>query len=126
MINRILAYIGKSVTKNGQISSTRIASYFILGGILTSIGTFAGIELVNAIIMWNKGLTYIVPSEHVIIFGMVLAHHLTLLGINKNHETKVEQAVQDKLKSHNQINPKDMSTDVPSDSSDAPSDSEMS
>lgn len=112
-INTILSYIGKSISKDGQVSSTRIASYFILGGILTSIGIFISVEAVNAIVMWKQGLAYVIPNEHIVLFGMILAHHLTLLGINKNAETKVEQAIQDKLKSHNQINPKDIPTSFP-------------
>ncbi len=116
---RLLRYIGWSTKgKDGKTSSSRISSYFILGSILTTSLVFIVIELVNAIIVWNTGEPYVIPSEHIVIFGMILAHHLTLLGINKNAETKVEQAVQDKLKSLNELNPKDMPTDVPKDSSD--------
>ena len=32
--------------------------------------------------------TNIISNESIIIFGMILAHHLTLLGINKKHEKK--------------------------------------
>ena len=113
IFNKILAYIGKSITKDGKVSSTRVASYFILSGILTSIAIFASVEIVNAIVIWKQGLYYVIPNEHIVIFGMVLAHHLTLLGINKNAETKTHQATEDKLKTQNQLNPKDMSTAVP-------------
>jgi hypothetical protein len=115
IIYRMLAYIGESVydKKGGKISSTRMASYFILGGILTSMFLLVGIELVNAITMWKQGLGYVMPGEHITIFGMVLAHHLTLLGINKYAERKVDVATQDTLKAHNQLNPRDMPTEVP-------------
>ena len=115
IIYRMLAYIGESVydKKGGKISSTRMASYFILGGILTSMLLLVGIELINAIIMWKQGLGYVIPGEHITIFGMVLAHHLTLLGINKYAERKVDVATQDTLKAHNQLNPRDMPTEVP-------------
>ena len=84
-------YIGKSVLNNfgDKVSTTRIQSYFILGSILTATAVFLGIDVVNAIILWvkNKG-SYTVPYEHIVLFGMVLGHHLALLGINKNSETK--------------------------------------
>ena len=93
IIYKIFDYIGQSVfsSKEGKVSSTRIASYFILGGILTTIALFIGIEGMNAVVVWRSGLSYVIPNEHIVLFGMVLAHHLTLLGINKNHETKIHQ-----------------------------------
>lgn len=124
IIDSVFIYIVKSISKDGQVSSTRIASYFILGGILTSMALFIGIELTNAIVMWKDALPYIIPNEHVILFGMILAHHLTLLGINKNAEIRVEQAVQDKLKSHNKTNPKDIPTQIPKYTDESPSDAD--
>jgi len=115
IIGKTFSLIGESIKskKDGKISSTRIASYFILGAILTSAAVFIGIDVFNACIAWyNKGF-YEIPMNHILLYGMTLAHHLTLLGINKNHETKVEQAIQDKMKSHNQTNPKDMPTKAP-------------
>jgi len=113
IFNKTMSYISKSITKDGKVSSTRVASYFILAGIITSISIFAGVEIVNAIVTWKEGIAYVTPNEHIVIFGMVLAHHLTLLGINKTAETKTHQATQEKLKTQNQLNPKDMSTVAP-------------
>lgn len=115
IISRIFSYIGSSVydKKGGKVSSTRMASYFILGGILTLMALVVGIELINAIIMWNQGLAYVISGEHITIFGMVLAHHLTLLGINKHAERRVDVAAQDNLKAHNQLNPRDIPTEAP-------------
>jgi hypothetical protein len=96
-------------SKEGKTSSTRISSYFILGAIVLISLLFIAIEIVNAIIMWKNGAPYVIPGEHIAIFGMILTHHLALLGINKTAETKVEQAKQ----AHNKTNPKDMSTEVP-------------
>lgn len=96
--------------KGGKISSGRLSSYFILGAILTAAGVFISIDIANAVVaIINKG-AYEVPANHIVLYGMTLAHHLTLLGINKNSETKIEQAVQDKMKSLNQVNAKDIPT----------------
>ncbi len=96
--------------RDGKISSGRLSLYFILGAILTAAGVFIGIDIANAVVaIINKG-SYEVPANHIVLYGMTLAHHLTLLGINKNSETKIEQAVQDKMKSLNQLNARDIPT----------------
>lgn len=109
IFKKIFELIGQSIydKKDGKVSSTRMSSYFILGGILTAVLTFIGIDVVNAAVaIMNKGF-YEIPANHIILYGMTLAHHLALLGINKNSETKVEQAVQDKIKSLNMSNSND-------------------
>jgi hypothetical protein len=114
LFKKLVDSIGRSITGNeGKTSSTRISSYFILGAISTIAFIFVLIEVINAIIVWKTAMPYVIPGEHITIFGMILAHHLTLLGINKTAETKVEQARQDKMKSLNQLNPKDMPTEAP-------------
>jgi len=115
LLTKMFQYIGESVyeKRGGKVSSTRMSSYFILGGILTAVLTFIGIDVANAIIaIMNKGF-YEIPANHIVLYGMTLAHHLALLGINKNAEHKIEVAVQDKLKSLNQLNPKDIPTTPP-------------
>jgi len=111
LIKEIFKLINLSVLdKNGKVSSGRLSSYFILGAILTAAGVFIGIDVANAIIAISKKGFYEVPTNHIVLYGMTLAHHLALLGINKNSETKIEQSIQDRMKSLNQINAKDIST----------------
>ena len=102
-IQKLLSFMGKSIVskKDGKVSSTRLSAYFFLSSIITFTVIFIGIESTNAFMLWKTGMPYVIPREHIVIFGMLLAHHLTLLGINKNAETKVEQAVQERLKSIN-------------------------
>jgi hypothetical protein len=92
MIKKIWSYIGKSlyspVGDSSKISATRISSYFILASILLIAFVYMTIDIVNSIIMWHKGGIYNIPSVSVTIFGLVLGHHLALLGINKYSETK--------------------------------------
>jgi len=72
--------IKKSIKDHsGKESSSRISSYIILATIILNSLIFIGIELTNAIIVWKQGETYVIPSEHLIIFGMILSHHLALL-----------------------------------------------
>lgn len=67
-------------------SSARIQSYAIMATIVLSSLFFLGIELVNAIIIWNKSEVYSPTAEGIIILGMFLAHHLALLGFKNNSE----------------------------------------
>lgn len=73
---------------SNKVSTTRISSYLILGSILTTGLVYLIIDIVNAIIKWSNGETFIISTEDLFFFGMILTHHLALLGINKNAETK--------------------------------------
>jgi hypothetical protein len=98
--------------KGGKVSSGRLSSFFILFAIIGAALTFIGIDIANACVaIYNKGF-YEIPANHLVIYGMTLAHHLTLLGINKNAETQVERAVQDKLKSIKEMNSEDSAVDI--------------
>ena len=75
--------IQKSIqSPGGKESSTRIATYIILLLVVLFTLTFIAIEVINA--LENKTIS----NEGIIVLGMLLAHHLTLLGINKYNETK--------------------------------------
>jgi len=90
IFKKLWEYIGKSIFTgiSNKVSTTRISSYLILGSILTTGLVYLLIDIVNAIILWNKGKIFILSTESIVFFGMVLTHHLALLGINKNAETK--------------------------------------
>lgn len=84
--------IYKSILDNfGRESHTRIASYFILISIIITNLIYNFIDLKNAFVLWgstNLNKIYVVPSEHVLIFTLILSHHLVLLGIKKSSEIK--------------------------------------
>ena len=81
--------IEKSLFKGKKPSSSRIMSYIMMSIIFLSGLTAISIELVNAIIEWKQGNTHIIPTEHIVILGMWLAHQLTLLGIYKKSEVSI-------------------------------------
>ena len=76
--------IKKSCEKNDEMSSTRITSYIILCLIVLFVFYFLGIGIWIVV----KSATVTIPNELLIVFGALLTHQLTLLGINKHHETK--------------------------------------
>lgn len=80
MFKKLLSLIKQSsYDKLGKVSSARLSSYIVLASIILNCIIFMGIEVTNAIIVWRQGLTYTVPSEHIIIFSLVLTHHIALL-----------------------------------------------
>jgi len=89
----IFSLIKKSVlNSHGKESSTRIMSYIIGSMIVLFCLVFIGIELSAAIIALNAAGKYVLSNEILIVLGSLLAHQLTLLGINKSAETKVNKA----------------------------------
>ena len=82
-MKKFFQLIRKSImSPDGKESSTRIASYIILVCVIIFSLSFVTIEILNSL------KTGKISNEGIIIFGMLLGHQLTLLGINKYHENK--------------------------------------
>ena len=79
---KLFNLIERSCQNAINVSSTRVIAYLILVLImlLTLTSVTAGIYIAFK--------TMTIPNELIVILGMLLAHQLTLLGINKHHETK--------------------------------------
>lgn len=89
MFKKFKNYIEKSLTDvQGKTSHTKVSSYLILFTILITCIGFITIDIINAIAAWKTGSSYEIPLSHVTIFGMILGHHLYLLGIKKKSEDK--------------------------------------
>lgn len=85
-----------SVIKDGKPSSSRIIGYFMSINITLSGISFIVIDIINAINSWKEKGAYEIPGTHVALFGMMLAHQLTLLGIYKaleNQQSKIIPSV---------------------------------
>ena len=83
-IKDFFSFIKKSCDIHDTTSSTRITSYIILSMIVLFCFYFIGIGIY--IFLFNSKTP--IPSELLYIFTALLTHQLTLLGINKYHETK--------------------------------------
>lgn len=89
LLGRFFSMLRQSVLdRTGKTSSSRISSYFVLFSIILSSISFAVIEMVNAAVKWSAGDTYEIPVAHITLFGMILSHHLFLLGIVKNSKSE--------------------------------------
>ena len=106
---KVREIIEKSMYKDGKVSSSRIFSYGMMGIIMLFGIVAIVIELVNAIKSWSNGVTYIIPTEHIVILGMWLAHQLALLGIYKSAESGKDSIIKKMIG-------KGKNKDVPSDS----------
>ena len=89
LFNKILSTL-KISTKSpwGGISSSRVSSFFLLSVIMLSVLVFLGIEISVAVSSLIHTGTYVISNESIIIFTLLLSHHLSLLGISKSNETK--------------------------------------
>ena len=79
-----------SITRDGKPSSSRIFAYITMGQVILSGLAFVGIEVTNAISQFKAKGTYTPSVQSVTVFGMLLAHQLTLLGIYKSNERKTD------------------------------------
>lgn len=82
--------IKESSTSDNKLSSTRLSAYAILVAVILIVLVGLGVEITSAIVALNGTGSYNLSNEFVIILASLLAHHLTLLGINKHNETKVK------------------------------------
>jgi len=84
MFKKFWEIVRISCEKNSGVSSTRTTSYIILVMIVMFCLYFMGVGIYIVI----SGVANPIPGELLIVFGALLTHQLTLLGINKHMETK--------------------------------------
>ncbi len=92
MKNKFWQIISNSIKDHfGKDSLSRISSYFILVVIILNSLVYVSIDLINAISEWKKptGSSYIIPMNHILIFSLILAHHLVLLGLKKSTDKMI-------------------------------------
>lgn len=79
-INRILLKIAESLDgTSNKVSSVRLQSYIILFPILLMVLVFLIIEIWSFIHAIKTASEYKMSSEIIIVFGMTLSHHITIL-----------------------------------------------
>jgi hypothetical protein len=105
---KFVSFIAQSAITSSKISSTRIQTYIMMLSVILSTAAFVGIELTNAFIAWLAGTTYIISSESIIIFGMILSHHLGMMFSKpkaydaadfESRVAKIDEKVETKIRS---------------------------
>jgi fumarate reductase subunit D len=80
IVNSILLKIAESVDgTSNKVSSSRVQSYIILFPILLMVLVFLIIEIWAFGHAIDHGMDYKLSSEIIIVFGMMLSHHLAIL-----------------------------------------------
>jgi hypothetical protein len=89
------AKISDSIGEHTETSSVRLQSYLVLIPIILMVIVFLMIEIWAFIHAAYIGADYVLSSEIIVVFGMVLSHHLALLfsrskdgAIEKNEKTE--------------------------------------
>jgi len=78
-ISKILSKIAASSIQGNTTSTPRVQSYIILVPILLMSTIFIGFEVSHLIYCLYYTKDYVISSEIIIIFGMLLSHHLALI-----------------------------------------------
>lgn len=80
VINKILMKIAQSVDgTNDKVSTARLQSYLMMFPILAMVFVFLVIEIWAFAHTINAGKDYRLSNEIILVFGMMLAHHLSIL-----------------------------------------------
>jgi hypothetical protein len=78
-ISKILSKIASSSIQGNATSTPRVQSYIILVPILLMSTIFMGFEVSHLIYCLYTAKDYAISAEIIIIFGMLLSHHLALI-----------------------------------------------
>jgi len=84
---KILSKISFSVLENDPHSTHRIQSYIVLIPILCMCTIFSAIEIWAFLHTINCGEDYHISNEIILIFGMILSHHLAVLFSRKKSQS---------------------------------------
>jgi len=79
--------IGFSIQEGNLHSSTRLQSYIILTPILLMTLIFIGFEITTFGVCIYSGTIYKISTEIIVIFGMLLSHHLAILFSRKKSQS---------------------------------------
>ena len=91
LFKSIFSTIYKSVDgSSNTVSSVRVQSYLLLLPILLMSFCFIGIEVWSFLHSKKTGGIYHISNEIIVVFGMVLSHHLALL-FNRNKAQSIAE-----------------------------------
>lgn len=88
LLKNITNLVKDSSISDNKLSSTRLSAYAILIGVMSMVFVALGVEVSSAVAALATKHNYVLSNEFIIVLGSLLTHHLTLLGVNKYHETK--------------------------------------
>ena len=90
LFTKLFEKIGFSIKEGNVYSSVRLQSFIILLPILLMTFTFIGFEITTFAMCIYLGKAYYISSEIIVIFGMILSHHLALVFSRKKSQSIAE------------------------------------
>lgn len=87
ILKNLFEKIGFSVLEGNKHSSARLQSYIVLIPILLMTLIFIGFEITTFGICIYSGTVYKISSEIIVVFGMLLSHHLAVLFSRKKSQS---------------------------------------
>ena len=93
IIKSALSSINKLIVKSvstDEVSATRLSSFMILAPIQLMILVVVAIEVFEFGHSVYAGTPYVLSSEFIITFGMVLSHHLAILFSRSKSQSRAE------------------------------------
>lgn len=79
LFNTIFNKISHSVDTSNSVSTSRVQTYMIIVPIIIMVFTFLIIEMWSFIHAIKVDKEYRLSNEIIVVFGMVLSHHLAIL-----------------------------------------------
>ncbi len=93
VITSAIASLNKLIVKSvstDEVSATRLSSYLILAPIQLMVLVIILIELFEFFHSVYTGNDYVLSTEFIITFGMVLSHHLAILFSRSKSQSREE------------------------------------
>ena len=79
LINKLLSKISLSILSDNTHSTSRLQSYIVLIPVLLMTLIFISIEIFSIVNSIINSTEYIISNEILIVYGMLLSHHLALV-----------------------------------------------
>jgi len=79
LILKILNRISQATMSGNAVSSSRVQSFILIVPVLIMIFVSISLEIADFVFAKAHDKEYIISTEFIIIFGMVLSHHLALV-----------------------------------------------
>ena len=79
MLKNILSLIKQSTNNDNAVSSVRLQAYLMFPVIYIMVAVFIALEIAQFHHAITLHLPFVISNESIVIFGMVLSHHLAIL-----------------------------------------------
>lgn len=87
LLQKILHKISLSTHQGKKVSTSRVQSFIILIPILVFSFSYLIFGYISFIFSLYKGIPFVISTESIVIFGMLLSHHLALVFSRRSSQS---------------------------------------